>query len=324
MRNNISIIIVNWNAEKYIERCIESLLNQTVLPHEIIVIDNASTDTSVSILRNIKGIKLFALSENKGFAGGNNFGVKKSSPESDWIALINPDAFPEPDWLEKNIRAIHENPLYGSFGSTLINANNNNYLDGIGDYYHFTGRVKRRGYGELKSKYPMKSGEIFSPCAAAAIYRRDLFLDSGGFDEDYFCYVEDVDLGFRFQLMGYKSLLVSNARVHHVGSGTTGGQKSDFSVYHGNRNLVWTYIKNMPGILFWICLPLHILFNVTGIIIYSLSGRVRVITRAKLDALAGLPKMLRKRREIQRIRKVSEVDIWRVMDKRLFPFERRP
>jgi len=322
MKNNISIIIVNWNAEKYIEKCISSLLNQTVMPHEIIVIDNASTDNSVSILKGINGIKLFSLNENKGFAAGNNFGVEKSSTESEWIALVNPDAFPESDWLEKNLQAIVDNPAYGSFGSVLINANDENYLDGIGDVYHLTGRVRRRGYKGLKSKYPMESGDIFSPCAAAAIYRRDVFLDLGGFDEDYFCYVEDVDLGFRFQLMGYKSLLVSDAIVYHVGSGTTGGQKSDFSVYHGNRNLIWTYIKNMPGILFWICFPLHVLFNITSIFIYSLRGRVRVITRSKLDALVYSSKMWRKRKVIQRRRRVPVFKIWSILDKRIWLIKR--
>ncbi len=322
MNNNISIIIVNWNAEKYIERCIRSLLNQTILPHEIIVVDNMSTDNSISILKSIEGIKLYSLNKNTGFASGNNYGVQKSSPECEWIALVNPDAFPESDWLEKNIEAIAANPDYGSFGSVLINANDDKYLDGVGDVYHLTGRVKRRCYRELKSRCKFKTNDIFSPCAAAAIYRREVFLDMGGFDEDYFCYVEDVDLGFRFQLMGYRSLLVSNAKVHHVGSGTTGGQKSDFSVYHGNRNLIWTYIKNMPGILFWLFLPMHVLFNIISIFNYSLRGRSRVIIRAKLDALAGLTMMWRKRQLIQDASRVSVSDVWRILNKRMWPSRR--
>ncbi len=322
MNNNISIIIVNWNAEKYIQRCIDSLLNQTLMPYEIIVIDNMSSDKSVSMIRSFNGVKLYELTNNIGFAGGNNYGVGKSSQEADWIALVNPDAFPESDWLENIVKAINQNPEYGSFGSILVSAQDNNYIDGLGDIYYITGRVKRRGYRELMSNYQIESGDIFSPCAAAAIYRRDYFIQLGGFDEDYFCYVEDVDLGFRFQLMGYKSYLVSNARVKHVGSGTTGGQKSDFSVYHGHRNLIWTYIKNMPGILFWVCLPLHIIFNIFSIFVYSFRGQTRVVVRSKLDALAGLPKMLRKRRAIQGESRVSVSEVWRILDKSLWPGER--
>jgi GT2 family glycosyltransferase len=216
-------------------------------------------------------------------------------------------------------QAIANKPNYGSFGSVLISAKDNNYIDGVGDYYHISGRVKRRGYGASKSNYLIESGDIFSPCAAAAIYRKDIFISSGGFDEDYFCYVEDVDLGFRFQLMGFKSFLVTSARVNHVGSGTTGGQKSDFSVYHGNRNLIWTYVKNMPGILFWICLPLHILFNMTSIFFYSLRGRGRIILTSKLDALTSLPKMWRKRIEIQRHSRISVYTAWRILDRRIWP-----
>jgi GT2 family glycosyltransferase len=91
--------------------------------------------------------------------------------------------------------------------------------------------------------------EIFSPCAAAALYRRSALLEVGGFDEDFFCYVEDVDLGFRLRLAGYRCLYVPLSVAHHIGSGTTGGKNSDFSVYHGHRNLVWAFVKNMPGVL---------------------------------------------------------------------------
>jgi GT2 family glycosyltransferase len=137
----------------------------------------------------------------------------------------------------------------------------------------------------------------------------------GGFDEDYFCYVEDVDIGFRLRLAGYRCLYVPQSVAHHVGSGTTGGQNSDFSMYYGHRNLVWTFVKNMPGILFWLLLPLHLSLNLVSII--WLRGRGGVIWRAKRDALLGLPKMWHKRQHIQKTRSASIGEIWQQLDKRL-------
>ena len=146
-----------------------------------------------------------------------------------------------------------------------------------------------------------------------------MFKSKGGFDEDYFCYVEDVDLGFRLRLAGYRCLYVPQSVAHHVGSGTTGGQHSDFSTYHGHRNLVWTFVKDMPGLLFWLLLPLHVMLNLASLIWFALRGRGGVILRAKRDALLGLPKMWRKRQQIQKSRIASISDIWRVLDKHLIP-----
>ena len=103
------------------------------------------------------------------------------------------------------------------------------------------------GHGVPVSSVSEEVREVFSPCAAAALYRRSALVEIGGFDDDFFCYSEDVDLGFRLMLAGHSCLYVPTSVTHHVGSGTTGGQNSDFAVYHGHRNLVWTYVKDMPG-----------------------------------------------------------------------------
>ncbi|MHB0983803.1 MAG: glycosyltransferase family 2 protein, partial [Thiobacillus sp.] len=121
------------------------------------------------------------------------------------------------------------------------------------------------------------------------------------------------------RLAGYRAMYVPDAVVHHVGSATTGGQHSDFSVYHGHRNLVCTFVKDMPGILFWLILPLHLLLNLASIMLFALRGKGRVILRAKWDALLGLPKMWRKRQEIQSCRMAPLNAIWRVLDKSMIP-----
>lgn len=315
MANKISVLIVNWNGEHFLMECLTALLAQTVSPHEIILLDNASTDKSIEIVRQFPSVRLIALDQNTGFSRGNNLAAAEISEESEWIALLNPDAFAEPRWLETLIESVKSNPEFDVFGSKLVNASVPTLLDGAGDAYHLSGLVWRMEHGSPVSISSESEHEIFSPCAAAALYRRSAWQAIGGLDEDYFCYVEDVDLGFRIRLAGYRCLYVPRSIVHHVGSGTTGGQHSAFAMYHGHRNLVWTFVKDMPGFLFWLLLPLHIMMNLVSMIWFTLRGRGGVIWRAKRDALLGLPKMWRKRQYIQNTRVASVGEIWRQLDK---------
>jgi GT2 family glycosyltransferase len=314
--NQVSVIIVNWNGEQFLERCLVALMEQTVKPHEIIMLDNASTDRSAEIVKRFPSVRLIRLDQNTGFARGNNLAIKAACAESGWIALINPDAFAEPRWLETLLMEASRNPEFDVFGSRLVNAADPTMLDGAGDAYHVSGLVWRMGHGMPVSATTENAHEVFSPCAAAALFRRSTLDEIGGFDEDYFCYVEDVDLGFRLRLAGCRCLYVPQSVAHHVGSGTTGGQHSDFAMYHGHRNLVWTFVKDMPGILFWLLLPIHLLLNFVSIAYFSMHGHSKVILTAKWDAVKGIPKMWRKRREIQSNRSVSIMNIWHVLDKR--------
>ena len=315
--NRVSVIIVNWNGEPFLERCLSSLMCQTVTPHEIILVDNASSDGSVAIAQRFPAVRLIELDRNTGFAQGNNLAIEAAFIASEWIALINPDAFAEPRWLEALLMAAENNPEFDVFGSKLLNAAKPTRLDGSGDTYHVSGLAWRMGHG-LPVPTSEHECEVFSSCAAAALYRRSALREVGGFDEDYFCYVEDVDLGFRLRLAGFRCLYVPQSVAHHVGSGTTGGRHSHFSVYHGHRNLVWTFIKNMPGILFWLLLPIHVLLNLVSVVYFSRQGQGKVILAAKWDAIKGIPKMWRKRRKIQSNRKASIMTIWHILNKRLW------
>jgi GT2 family glycosyltransferase len=315
--SKVTVVVVNWNGEKFLKQCLAALLNQTLIPHEIIVVDNASTDLSLAIARSFPSVRLLALDSNTGFARANNLAIAAASVESEWIALINPDAFAEPGWLAELIAAAETNPGFDVFGSQLIDANEPTLLDGAGDVYHMSGLVWRMGHGRPLPLDNQAVREAFSPCAGAALYKRSALREIGGFDEDYFCYVEDVDLGFRLRLAGYRCLYVPQSIAHHIGSGTTGGQHSDFAMYHGHRNLVWTFVKNMPGILFWLLLPLHLALNLICIIFFSYKGYGRVILRSKRDACLGLPKMWKKRQHIQKHRIATIGAIWHQLDKRL-------
>ena len=312
---DVSVIIVNWNGEAFIVKCLQHLSRQTVRPRCVIVIDNDSSDDSASMAAEFENVVVRRMSSNLGFAAGNNRALDECDTE--WVALLNPDAFPEPSWLECLLDAAGENHDVAALGSRQLCQDNETVLDGIGDSYHISGVAWRERHGAQQQAGDLLSKEIFSPCAAAALYRRQALIEAGGFDEDYFCYMEDVDLGFRLRLAGYKAIYVPDAVVHHVGSATTGGQRSDFSVYHGHRNLVWTFVKNMPGILFYLLLPLHLLLNVVTVFWFTVRGQGKVILRSKLDAIKGLPRMWSKRKHIQRNRIASAADIWQVLDKRV-------
>ncbi len=319
--SRLALIIVNWNSWDMLSRCLEKLEVQTLRDFSVLVMDNASSSPAPEgLFARHPYARLVKNASNLGFAAANNRAITLA-PDADWIALLNPDAFPEPDWLENLLKAAHENPDHAMFASRQMMESEAQLLDGDGDAYHISGMVWRIGHGQGATNDEPR--EVFSPCAAAALYRRDALVEAGGFDEDFFCYVEDVDLGFRLRLAGHRCLLVPDAVVYHIGSATTGGQRSDFSVYHGHRNMVWCYVKNMPGILFWACMPLHLAANAATVVIYALRGQGRVILKAKFDALSGMPGMWLKRRSIQKSRKASAAEIWRALDKSPIPSGRR-
>lgn len=307
----VTVIIVNWNAGDMLAQCLDDLLRQSVQPARVLVMDNGSSDSSAEQVAQLAGVTVRRLGENFGFAAANNRAF--SECDTEYVALLNPDAFPEPDWLEKLVAAAKAHPEVAAFGSRQMVHGAVNIVDGLGDVYHVSGLIWRDGHGRVLRDSDAVPHEIFSPCAGAALYRRDALEAVGGFDENYFCYVEDVDLGFRLRLAGYGAIYVPGAVVHHVGSATTGGKHSDFSVYHGHRNLVWTYVKDMPGLLFWGLLPLHLAMNLVAMVVFTVRGQGRVIFRAKRDALMGLPLIWKKRRQIQSKRVVSWRAILRVL-----------
>jgi GT2 family glycosyltransferase len=289
---------------------LDHLSRQTLAPDRTIVVDNASTDGSVDELGS--GVEVIRLDRNEGFAKANNVGIQHAA-DCDWIALLNPDAFPEPTWLEQLVEAARAQPEYAFFGSRLVDASTPTLLDGTGDQYHVSGWAWQRDHGRARSEVDEAAqNEIFGPCAAAALYRRDALLEVGGFDERYFCYYEDVDLAFRLRLAGHRCLYVPSSAVRHVGAAIA-GRESDFAVYHAHRNLVWTYVKNMPGPLVWLYLPHHLAVNALALVWFSVRGHPRAIVRAKVDAARALPTFVRERRRLQSERRRSPRELRNAM-----------
>lgn len=307
-----SIVIVNYNAGVMLSKVMSALAQQTYKKFEVIVVDNHSQDGSWHATENVPfPCHLVQLSDNIGFARANNLAVK-SHVRGEWLFLLNPDAYPEPECLEVLVNNINQVADADCFACTLIDANHPSQLDGLGDAYHISGLHWRNGHGApccIAPKYPV---EVFSACAAAAIYRTETYRRLGGFDETYFAYSEDVDLGFRLRLAGGKSVLLPDAKVHHVGSAIT-GRSSDFSIYHGHRNLTWTFIKNVPGPLILFLLPVHLAMVLFMGLFFAASGRLSLYLRAKIDAFKQIRSQLVRRKEIQRQRTCSSLDLLRMM-----------
>jgi GT2 family glycosyltransferase len=302
------VVVVNWNGGALLSRCLEAVGAQSLPPSQVVVVDNGSADGSAETAARHPGATVLRLGANRGFAAAANAGVR-AAEGAEWVALLNPDAFPEPDWLQRLAEAARGAPARTFFASRLLLAESEGRLDGTGDMYHASGLAWRRDHGR-PAKRPRAAGEVFAACAAAALYPRAAFLDVGGFDESYFCYFEDVDLAFRLRLRGFRCWYVPDAVVRHVG-GASAGRRSDFAVYHGHRNLVWTFVKDMPGPLLAAYLPLHVAVNAASLAWFGLRGQGRAIARAKWDALRGVPRAWRARREVQRTRSVDARELRR-------------
>ena len=303
----VGVVIVNKDAGVHLARTLDCVMRQSSLPHRVIVVDNASEDGSLDGLDvRFPSVEFVPSEQNLGFAAANNLAVRMLD-DCELVALLNPDAFAEPAWLETLVAAAANNPGYALFSSTLVRADDPDTLDGTGDEYHVSGLAWRRDQG-AHTGIAREVGETFSACAAAALYRRDAFLAVGGFDESFFCYYEDTDLAFRLRLAGYRCLYVPEAVALHVGSATT-GLLSAFTIYHSTRNQVWTYAKNMPAPLLWLYLPQYMLVAFLTTLAYALRGRGRAALAGRRDALLGLPRVFRERRLIHSARPTSAHDI---------------
>ena len=321
-RTSVTAVIVNFNGGKHLRACLQSLSAQSRPLRKVLIVDNASTDGSLDGIERDARCQILRLGKNIGFAAACNFAAALTD-DSRWLLVLNPDAELEPDWLEKMMSAARQRPNVAAFAGRLLSFHQRDVLDGAGDVLHVSGAHWRRGHGRRANGRFVADEEVFSACAAAALYRRDVFLKAGGFDESFFCYGEDIDLGFRLRLMGERCRYVPDAVARHVGSASC-GKNSDFVVYHGHRNLVWLYLKNMPGPLLLLYLPQHLVWNLVTIIWFTLRGQGGPILRAKWDALRRLPQILRERRDIQSRRKVRFRELWRAMDRGLLtPYLRR-
>lgn len=317
---DVSVIVLNYNGRHWLERCLTATQAQLASHAELVLVDNASTDGSVEFVRDrFPAVRLLALDRNLGFAGGNNAGAMIASGR--YLAFLNNDTVPQTDWLERLRAPLDADPGLGLATSRIVYLHDSSIIDSAGDGYLRAGGAFKRFHGEPFA-LGNDSGEVFGACGAAFMVRRDLFLELGGFDEDFFMVYEDVDLSYRARLRGHRCAYVAEAIVHHAGSGTL-RRSSEAAVFYGQRNLEWTYLKNTPVSLLLKSLPSHVAYDAAALLKYASGGLLAPYLKGKWAALKGLPAILRKRTAAQSGRVTSTRELWQAMDKHWIRHKRR-
>lgn len=311
MTERVSVIIPNWNGARFLPTCLDSLRRQTFRDFVAYVIDNGSADESLALLaRDFPEAVVVAIPENRGFSAAINAGVAASRGE--YVAALNNDTECDARWLEELVRALELHPEAGFFASKVLSFDDRQVIDSFGDGYTRTGLAFKIGSLARDDGRFDQMLDVFSACAAASIYRREMLDDIGGFDEDFFCYMEDVDLGLRARFAGYRCLAVPAAKVFHIGSASSGGGPSEFTVRMTTKNLYNVMLKNLPLSLLALMLPLTLaaqawlviraLVRPTGSKLRPhLSGYWQGLRAAARQA----PAMIRKRRALRAIRRIA-------------------
>jgi len=292
---------------------------QAGVDFETILVDNASTDATAAFVRErFPWVRVVALAENRGFAGGNNAGVREARGE--YVALLNNDTIADPRWLRALLDGIDAADRFLLTTSRIVYMHDPSLIDSAGDGVILAGGAFKREHGVRDAAH--ESREVFGVCGAACLMPKRVFDELGGFDEDFFFSHEDVDLSYRARLRGYRCRYVATAIIRHHGGGTS-GKTSAFAVFHGQRNLEWMYLKNTPTGLLLRTLPAHLLYNVAAAGHFARIGCFGAFARGKLAALAGLPRLWRKRDAVQSTRRVPTAALVEQMERRWLAAKRR-
>jgi len=290
MTSDVAVVIVNFDGERLLPACLAALRAQTLAPAEVLVADNGSSDGSLALLRaHHPGVQIAELGRNHGFAGGANRGVAATS--APWVCVLNSDATPAPDWLERLTSAPRDERTW-ALGSVLVSAATGR-IESAGDQYAPEGYAYKLLRDRPLSELPREPYRVFAAPGAAPVFRRDVFERLGGYEERFFLYYEDVDLAFRAVLAGFHALLVPNARVvHQLGATTRSLARVRFYVA---RNSVWCAVRCLPE-----AGPRRLVRRWLGELRTNRPRRlIGVELAGRAAGLAGLPRALRERREIQ-------------------------
>lgn len=253
----VTVVIPNYNGIKYIRDCMDSLRQQSLKDFEILVVDNGSKDGSLEILQTeYPEVNVIALAENTGFCHAVNLGIQES--KTPYILLLNNDTIVKSEFVEGLIKAIEESDKIFSVSAMMLSMEDEQIIDNAGDGYCVLGWAYARGKGCPVTKYCEKK-EIFSACGGAAIYRKSIFEEIGYFDENHFAYLEDVDIGYRARIHGYRNIYEPAAKVVHVGSATSGSRYNEFKTKLSSANNAYVAIKNLPILLLIINMPFLLL-----------------------------------------------------------------
>ena len=249
----VSVVIPNFNGIAFLDSVLASLEGQTLSNFEVILVDNGSTDGSCSfVTANYPWVHLIELSENFGFCGAVNAGIRAA--KAPYVLLLNNDTEVKEDFVEEMLAAIRRHKNAFSCGARMVQYHDRDRLDDVGNYYCALGWSFARGRGKDIHAYETED-KIFSACAGAAIYRKKIIEKIGYIDEEHFAYLEDTDIGYRARIYGYENWYAPKAIVYHVGSGTSGSRYNQFKTRYSSRNNIYLIYKNMPLLQIILNLP---------------------------------------------------------------------
>lgn len=256
MKTLTTVVIPNYNGISYLEDCLASIYEGTKIP-KVIVVDNGSSDGSdKTAAEKFPEVRLIRLLENTGFCHAVNVGIREADTE--FVFLLNNDTKVDKDCVEELEKAMLSSKRTFSAGAKMIRMKFPEKTDDAGDFYCALGWAFARGKDKPVRNYE-KSGRIFAACGGAAMYRRELFEEIGLFDEAHFAYLEDIDLGYRANIYGYKNIFVPKAKVLHAGSATSGSKHNAFKVALSAQNSIYLIYKNMPALQVLLNLPFLLL-----------------------------------------------------------------
>lgn len=314
-------MVVNWNRRELLRACLESLRQQRFSRFEVIVVDNGSTDGSAQMLREFRSSAGFPMNiiendRNWGFCAANNQGI--AAARGDYIALLNNDAVAEPGWIEEMVRVITLSPEVGMVAAKILVWENPTRIDKIGHLIYPDGQNRGRGTGEIDHGQYDRVEEVLWPDGCAALYRKAMLEEIGGFDEDLFAYADDAELGLRARIAGWKCLTAPAAVVRHH-RGATLGRHSVLRLELIERNRILLVVKHFPPSLLWLNLPYYAARLGAGLWaalrgrgeaghFAANAGSLRLawaMLRGMAAGLALAPRMWRKRGELKGIRKLT-------------------
>ena len=321
----ISVVIPNWNGRKYLGDCINSLMKQSHHNLEIIVVDNASADDSIAYLqKNFPDVKVIKHSRNLGFGAANNTGIRAARGE--YLMMLNNDTRLELKCIEELRNSIDKDEKFGACASKILLEYEDNLLDVAGIAVCLDGLSIGRGRLESGDKFNDEE-EVFFASSCACLYKKEMLDDIGltneVYDEDFFAYADETDMGWRAQPAGWKCIYNPQAVVHHLHSASSSNY-SPFKAFLVERNRIWVAVKSFPVSLLILGIfytTLRYFYQALG----TLTGKgaagkftkeankfelIKILIKANISAFLGLPKMLKKRREIMKKKRVSNREIY--------------
>lgn len=304
----VSVIIPNYNGEKFLTDCLNALKKQRFTDFDTILVDNGSTDNSIKTSKNVcPDIKIIELKENTGFAKAVNEGIKAA--EGEFVILLNNDTIAFPGFVGNQYSMIKNKPDVFSCSALMIQNHDHNKVDDAGDEYCALGWAFALGKDKEVKNYLIPH-EVFAACGGAAIYRTRVLKELGMFDEKFFAYLEDIDLAYRAKLHGYKNIYNPHARVYHVGSGSSGSRYNEFKIRLAARNSMYLIRKNMPVWQLWLNAPFIIFGVMVKMAFFTKKGYPDTYVKAIKEGLSD--------KNIKKNSKTNDVKMCIKMQKELY------